>query len=671
MTYTCYLPAEVRLTYLSRVDLQSTYDLATQVGLVRFYVWWKQYAEIHEYKYVWLPSTDLIQLLISSDNETKLPIIYLAILEDRPDLRDRFLSGNTFDFQQLNIWFTSSFLREYFYVHFPFFLPIAYSEPYLFEFDCLGSVSNTSFEDYSDGHITSCLFDYYNIFFSSGISFSSLKKSISYSLSSSPDLRIQFLIFLITNSSSSINSDKQNSVLFNLSLSIQQLISSSTTLQAILGINSCEIDHIYSFFQQFYFDLSCNGNFSFDDIPRFFSHLVQDSSHESNPLRFLISLLLPKSSCLSHNTYILSNSSNASSNIDICGLHSFQLGIGEDARLIYKSLSASFRVNAIEPPFIPNTPRTPIDYPILNPSSDTCLVVLPPPEILTLYLKQPLFFDYRTLIALCPWELSSIPLEYRSIFNHFNLILVPSNFVKDSFSRVHNNVHVLNHYVDIPNHLELLPGLIEKNTFYYLFSADCNSFIERKNPFSVLYAFQAFLKLIPDVYPKPILLFRLTNLSTSLHSDLIASINSVDHVQLIDEPLSYSKYLGLISAVQCYVSPHRSEGFGRNIAEAMYLGTPVICSNYSGNLDFCDSSNSYLINGNLVDVPASSYPHASDMKWFDPDHSHLVELLLDVFTDYGEALNRSRIARENVTTKLSHNSYLSELLACISDYVSI
>ena len=103
----------------------------------------------------------------------------------------------------------------------------------------------------------------------------------------------------------------------------------------------------------------------------------------------------------------------------------------------------------------------------------------------------------------------------------------------------------------------------------------------------------------------------------------------------------------------------------------MYLGTPVICSNYSGNLDFCDSSNSYLINGNLVDVPASSYPHASDTKWFDPDHSHLVELLLDVFTDYGEALNRSRIARENVTTKLSHNSYLSELLACISDYVSI
>jgi len=36
---------------------------------------------------------------------------------------------------------------------------------------------------------------------------------------------------------------------------------------------------------------------------------------------------------------------------------------------------------------------------------------------------------------------------------------------------------------------------------------------------------------------------------------------------------------------------HRSEGFGLFIAEAMYLGKPVIVTNYSGNTDFTRPDN--------------------------------------------------------------------------------
>ena len=51
----------------------------------------------------------------------------------------------------------------------------------------------------------------------------------------------------------------------------------------------------------------------------------------------------------------------------------------------------------------------------------------------------------------------------------------------------------------------------------------------------------------------------------------------------------------LISLTDCYISLHRSEGFGLTLAEAMSLEKPVIATAYSGNLDFMTPANSCLI----------------------------------------------------------------------------
>ena len=50
-----------------------------------------------------------------------------------------------------------------------------------------------------------------------------------------------------------------------------------------------------------------------------------------------------------------------------------------------------------------------------------------------------------------------------------------------------------------------------------------------------------------------------------------------------------------MAAADCYVSLHRSEGFGLTLAEAMALGKPVIATGYSGNLDFMTPETSYLV----------------------------------------------------------------------------
>ena len=50
-----------------------------------------------------------------------------------------------------------------------------------------------------------------------------------------------------------------------------------------------------------------------------------------------------------------------------------------------------------------------------------------------------------------------------------------------------------------------------------------------------------------------------------------------------------------MAACDCYVSLHRAEGFGLTLAEAMAIGKPVIATGYSGNVDFMNDANSYLV----------------------------------------------------------------------------
>ena len=56
---------------------------------------------------------------------------------------------------------------------------------------------------------------------------------------------------------------------------------------------------------------------------------------------------------------------------------------------------------------------------------------------------------------------------------------------------------------------------------------------------------------------------------------------------------------GLVGAADVYVSLHRATGFGVAMAEAMYLGRPVIATGFSGNLDFMTPANSCLVGYSL------------------------------------------------------------------------
>ncbi len=55
------------------------------------------------------------------------------------------------------------------------------------------------------------------------------------------------------------------------------------------------------------------------------------------------------------------------------------------------------------------------------------------------------------------------------------------------------------------------------------------------------------------------------------------------------DPVPVTTSTHCIAVCDCFVSLHRSEGFGLAIAEAMAFGKPVIATHWSGNADFMDS----------------------------------------------------------------------------------
>ena len=88
---------------------------------------------------------------------------------------------------------------------------------------------------------------------------------------------------------------------------------------------------------------------------------------------------------------------------------------------------------------------------------------------------------------------------------------------------------------------------------------------------------------------------------------------------VIDRVMTDQEVRNLVRNCDCFISLHRSEGFGFGMAEAMYYGRPVIATGYSGNTDFTHEDNACLVDYTLIPVKDGEYPYPDGQRWADPD----------------------------------------------------
>jgi glycosyltransferase involved in cell wall biosynthesis len=167
----------------------------------------------------------------------------------------------------------------------------------------------------------------------------------------------------------------------------------------------------------------------------------------------------------------------------------------------------------------------------------------------------------------------------------------------------------------------------------FMTSFDSYSFISRKNPAG---AIRSFLKAFPDPEANVRLIIKTHNLSAvlgdpntrRLMDEVKALIDSDPRLVLIDQTLPYADLLTLKAACDCYISLHRSEGWGFGVLEAMQLGLPVIATAFSGNLEFCNSGTAYCVPYGRTYLKPDDYifVRPGDV-WADPDEAVAAQMM--------------------------------------------
>jgi len=270
------------------------------------------------------------------------------------------------------------------------------------------------------------------------------------------------------------------------------------------------------------------------------------------------------------------------------------------------------------------------------------------------------FFDYLFLrergieraytIGYWAWELAKFPEEWRSSFTFVQEIWVASRFAYGAIAPASTKpVFLMPPAVTIP---APEPGLtradfgLPDDKFVFYFSFDLRSYFTRKNP---LAAVAAFRRAFPEGNAAACLVLKTIGSSWKPgdRDALKEAVRGDPRILIIDQELARPRAMALLALSDCFLSLHRSEGFGRGPAEAMLLGKPVIATDYSGTRDFVTSETALLVDYELVPVEAQEYPGATGQLWAEADIEHAAAAMRRIAGDsvLAEQLGRAGKAR--------------------------
>ncbi len=122
----------------------------------------------------------------------------------------------------------------------------------------------------------------------------------------------------------------------------------------------------------------------------------------------------------------------------------------------------------------------------------------------------------------------------------------------------------------------------------------------------------------------------------------LSTENSPEVIHINNPDLTEEELTSLIQQSDCGVYPSRAEGFGLPILESMYNEVPIIATNYSGYLDFCDEDSAYMIDYKLEYASDSEFANIG-AKWAEPDQEHLQKLMRELYEiEIGDQISEER-----------------------------
>jgi glycosyltransferase involved in cell wall biosynthesis len=245
-------------------------------------------------------------------------------------------------------------------------------------------------------------------------------------------------------------------------------------------------------------------------------------------------------------------------------------------------------------------------------------------DLLTALLRTParakLLSPRRYNVPIVYWELTSIPAEHAAVLEHFDEVWCASSFTARALAAATSRpVRVVRPALE--------PRISARSE---------GSRLERKNPLAFLQAYLAEFAeregaccVIKIIY---------ADRSDPRIRPIFAAAESRADVVFIDRLLDAEEMADLFSQIDCYVSPHRSEGLGLSVIEAMRAGKPVIATPYGGVTDFVTERTAFRLAYELVAVGEGNEPYPPDAVWADPRVDSLRSAMRTVMEDRQRAV---------------------------------
>ncbi|GGS18563.1 FkbM family methyltransferase [Actinokineospora fastidiosa] len=332
--------------------------------------------------------------------------------------------------------------------------------------------------------------------------------------------------------------------------------------------------------------------------------------------------------------------------VNVLGYLTAELGVGEMGRIVHDAIRAAgmpvaavvedrlvLNRTGLDAPETAGTPRYPVSLLCVN-ADQTEPVLAAHPEV----------GHQRYRIGLWAWELDHFPSELHRAFDLVDEVWTISEFCRAAIA-AHAPVPV--HAIPVPIRD---PGPARTHArsgpVTFLFAFDYYSIAKRKNPYALVEAFRRAFPGDADVR------LVIKTLNAEDHPDPAERLRVMaaddPRIEIVDRYLSVEELHELYASADCYVSLHRSEGFGLTVAEAMVRGLPVIATDYSGTAEFLTAETGWPIPWTKVAVGKEAGPYPPSARWAEPDVDAAAAAMRAVADDPAEAARRGAAAREHI-----------------------
>jgi glycosyltransferase involved in cell wall biosynthesis len=344
----------------------------------------------------------------------------------------------------------------------------------------------------------------------------------------------------------------------------------------------------------------------------------------------------------------------SSNGVNVVGYLQHQLSLGDSGRRMCELLAAGHITTSPIAFSATSSPLLPQAFPTTQRiDGANTIAVVAADQLPVLKRDHPEIFDASDrMIGYCFWELSTLSAQGALGAGLVDEVWACTTFITDAFERLgtvavrHVPITIAEPQPSARRRESFAPFETAADRVVFGITFDHFSVMERKNPIGAITAFRRAFP--PDSGPLLVVKTLNADLHPTEHERLVACTADRSDIVIWDEHLSRPDQLAFISYLDVLISLHRGEGLGVHLAEAMWLGVPVIATGYSGNLDFMDDTCARLVGHSMIPVDRGGSIYPQGAEWADPDLDHAAEIMVEVMSDTAMRTTLGQAARDRM-----------------------